>query len=525
MGFKVVLCLVLVCFTLCGAQDITFDLSDRLKSTNILKQFYNFTNDRAQINIKNIADSVGFIIVQVHSHLNNVTLSSSRDNNLYSTITGTNIGLIYANDSSSTTFYLSKSFTQHNKILIVITIHKDTDPVPGGCNLTFNNKVAPYQMISQTDDMIEVNFQAPSGYGIDCDNNSIQIEKYHLFLPEMDNSTQKYFEYLQKMLTVEDITKHGYKVPSYEGYYKYKTLYSAYRGTGQVFAVVIRYNNASSAYIPAISYACNAWDWDDCYGPITTHWKFACATLLIFGLFVCFFGHYFFKTTLALVAYTFGVLLTFQIMSLTSKYSFEARSTTSLVLGIGYSVAWQFMWVKFGVPLLSALLTYFLAGYLVSSTVFYGLGDIPIFRNDENFWLTFVGISIVTMIILSGMFSIGHRLGCVLLGSYAVIVASNYYLGGYFQYIMINTIRRGTVKNFNMAVIDHPYQWKDMLQTVVWALLAWIGNYIQKKTQKGRAPFPNNTCFLNCGGRQTNLFNSVPTETTPLLRSYVPEYV
>lgn len=180
---------------------------------------------------------------------------------------------------------------------------------------------------------------------------------------------------------------------------------------------------------------------------------------------------------------------------------------------------------------------------------FYGIcyinyiaGDIPIFRNDENFWLTFVGISIVTMIILSGMFSIGHRLGCVLLGSYAVIVASNYYLGGYFQYIMINTIRRGTVKNFNMAVIDHPYQWKgnfciviltmklnvnvsDMLQTVVWALLAWIGNYIQKKTQKGRAPFPNNTCFLNCGGRQTNLFNSVPTETTPLLRSYVPEYV
>lgn len=52
-----------------------------------------------------------------------------------------------------------------------------------------------------------------------------------------------------------------------------RNYYSAYRGTGAVFAIVASWENETSAYVPAISYACNALKWDDdCNGP--SKWEF-----------------------------------------------------------------------------------------------------------------------------------------------------------------------------------------------------------------------------------------------------------
>lgn len=52
----------------------------------------------------------------------------------------------------------------------------------------------------------------------------------------------------------------------------------------------------------------------------------------------------------------------------------------------------------------------------------------------------------------------GHIFTCCLIGAYATIVATNYYVGGNLQYIFLNTYRRAAVKEFSFAVIDPPFQ-------------------------------------------------------------------
>ena len=52
----------------------------------------------------------------------------------------------------------------------------------------------------------------------------------------------------------------------------------------------------------------------------------------------------------------------------------------------------------------------------------------------------------------------GNLISCGVLGSYAVIVPIDHYVGGSLKYIVVNVIRRATVRNFGRAVLDPPFQ-------------------------------------------------------------------
>lgn len=110
--------------------------------------------------------------------------------------------------------------------------------------------------------------QPPSAYGVSCDVNKIQVDMYHMYLPEYDNNNETYFHGIKQMMTVESIRKNGRKVRELEGYFKYGRFYSNYRATGEVFAVVATYKGKSAAYVPAVSYGCDRQFWDtQCIGP------------------------------------------------------------------------------------------------------------------------------------------------------------------------------------------------------------------------------------------------------------------
>lgn len=49
-------------------------------------------------------------------------------------------------------------------------------------------------------------------------------------------------------------------------------------------------------------------------------------------------------------------------------------------------------------------------------------------------------------------------MACSILGSYAIIAPIDHYIGSNLKYIIINTIRRATIKEFRTAVIDPPFQ-------------------------------------------------------------------
>lgn len=59
--------------------------------------------------------------------------------------------------------------------------------------------------------------------------------------------------------------------------------------------------------------------------PVTDHWKFLCAGLLLFGLFVCFFGHKYFRITLFIIGFTFGIFITYLMISQEEDFTTKGK--------------------------------------------------------------------------------------------------------------------------------------------------------------------------------------------------------
>lgn len=111
----------------------------------------------------------------------------------------------------------------------------------------------------------------------------------------------------------------------------------------------------------------------------------------------------------------------------------------------------------------------------------YFSANIHIFTDDVNFWITFVALVIVCLLIWTPATMYGHIFSCSLLGSYAAVVAMNYYLGGNLQYIILNTYRRIAVTNFRFAVIDPPFQNVGKLQIRCAPFSSWIKSKLANK--------------------------------------------
>lgn len=110
------------------------------------------------------------------------------------------------------------------------------------------------------------------------------------------------------------------------------------------------------------------------------------------------------------------------------------------------------------------------------------------FQSDVNFWLTFlcVVVAVPALLVMAAHYvsrnSQSHFnayfvstnkpcfdprnllllqaniLACSVLGAFAIISPVDHYIGSNLKYIVINTIRRATIRDFRTAVIDPPFQ-------------------------------------------------------------------
>lgn len=507
------------------SEDIYLDLSSyhpNRHEYSLFKRHLDVKNN-AIIYIENIEHDVGFFIIQVHTYIENVTLSNNIDLSHGSSVTGTNIGLYSPSHNTSAVFYLFRSNIINDLVhtLIVLHVYDAKDPIPGGCNLSFGTKVAPYQIIQYTDNTIRVNSQPPSFDDISCDNNSIQTDMYHMFLKDYDNSMESYFNGLEQMLTVDSILEFGRKVPDTVGTGKFSRLYSSYIGTGEIFAVVTTYNNHSSAYVPAVSYGCDISKWNEsCLGPVTADWKFLCAVQLIFGVFICFLGHRFFKITVYVISFTFGLLVTYFVISMEEYLSITEKTITSFTVGFIYGIFWLLIWKRYGLPFLTVNIAFIMSGFLTASLFFYTvLADISTFMKGINYWMVFLSIIVFCIIVSIPNAMYAHIASLSYLSSYACVMALSYYVGGNLPYIIINTYRRVAVNDFNLAVLDPPMGTIDIIHILLWIVLLLFGMFIQIRHQRGKPPFPPNRHFLG--------INESATETTRLIHDDIfapPQY-
>lgn len=98
---------------------------------NTFSNAYILSKDIVKLDIYNINDDVGFLLIQVHSFIESITLSESSRLSLHSYVTGTNIGLIWANNGSEATLYLlrNEKIGATVDIMLVINIYDENGKI------------------------------------------------------------------------------------------------------------------------------------------------------------------------------------------------------------------------------------------------------------------------------------------------------------------------------------------------------------------------------------------------------------
>ncbi|XP_075234158.1 transmembrane 7 superfamily member 3-like [Lycorma delicatula] len=521
---------------------------------------------RIKIDITDIPTDVRFLLVEVHSYLNSVTLSYNLDTDDKSSyVTGTDIGLVkYTNSllyTEPVTLYLSNDNNFNITVLLAVTTYHKDDPVPGGCNMEFETEIAPYLKLNVTNSVITVNSQPGLMPGrvmfgnSDCQippHTLLNYEFYHLYLPEKDFSEETYFNSVKSMIGVHRILENGKKVAStLEGPVN-KKIFSNYVGTGSVIAVlihaivtnpqdiIIRNNHfiTSAAYVPALTYGCSPLHFTySCEIFSSSYSELIDINLFIIGLFLCFFGHIYFKMEMFLNgALASGTVACF--IFLTSQFlTIQETGIVVAVISFIGGFIWLKIWSKFGVPIFSVLLPLLNLGFLVSAWLYYFFSDSysvqPLIQSDINFWLAFnCGILSISLLFITKTQD-ASILSNSFIGSYLIILPFDQILGSNMKYIVINIYRRAVVDKFCYAIIDPPFQITDLVLLIVWKVLLISGYITQKTLLRGKPPFPPpDHHFSNRNNRYRIVSNILPEqgnseEVAPILSAdstSIPQY-
>ncbi|KAJ8728654.1 hypothetical protein PYW07_006350 [Mythimna separata] len=502
--------LVLIClmyFTgLVAAQDsnITIPLNKSITYEN--KELYGSYltlngESHVRVDFSNVNKSLYFLVFQAHSYMSSITLNMT---NKYGTsvVMGTNLGLVIFTDEISTVNVLSDNKNVTVRVYISVHGYEKNDPIPGGCNMELPVNIAPFLTTLTFPDYVLVEVGAPSAPATDrtC-ITPLQADMtfYMMYLSEQNFYSEPYFNGLRTLMTLEGIKKYGKEIPFISIPYTRRRL-SAYPGTGAIYAVVATSKNftnkdnltAYSVYVPNYSYGCNEFDEDSC--EMIDDWlsQILCLGLMITGLFICFFGHRFFKTEMFFAGFFSGVIISYILIALVTVVDKPALLPAATVSGIFFGGIWWLFWWLYGIPVLAVLLPSLNLGFLLASIFYYRLpGNIPYLASDFNFWTLFILVMLLTALAVFSVSYAANIICCAVLGAFATVLALDYYMGSNLKFIIINVIRRATVPSFNQAFIAPPdTQWRDVAVAVMWLLLGTLGFLFQHWYNRGRPPFP-----------------------------------
>ncbi|XP_038621246.1 transmembrane 7 superfamily member 3 [Tachyglossus aculeatus] len=455
--------------------------------------------------LRHIASDVAFVIFQIHTQFENATLSFNKD----TSGPGTDKGLVTALWPEQTVcrWFLQAAGADGVKSVAGPLSYSEKDPVPGGCNLEFDLDVDPniyvdYNLFETTIRFAPANLGSPRGrapppcdVGTGTDSRwRLQYDVYQYFLAENELLAEALLESVQRMAVGPHLKGRATKVATLTSNEKTTVYFSSVPGQGVLYNVIVRdpVLNTSAAYVPAHTYACSHDAVvDNCFslGRISTKVFFTLFSLL--GLFVCFFGHRFWKTELLFIGFIHVGFLFFITITWLTPLGYDVRLALTAVAGSLGGVLLVACWWRFGLLVVCMPCVGLVLGFLVSAAVFFTpLGDLKIFRDDSVFWVTFSCIVLVVPILFIGCLRILNILACGITGSYSVILAINSYFYTSLSYITLNVLKRALNADFSRAYTDVPFQTNDFIILAVWGMLAVSGITLQIRRERGRPFFP-----------------------------------
>ncbi|XP_014442707.1 transmembrane 7 superfamily member 3 isoform X1 [Tupaia chinensis] len=430
--------------------------------------------------LRHISSNVTFLIFQIHSQYQNTTVSFSRTLLPNSSGTGTDKGLVFLlrPEQSMCTWYLETSDAEPVQNVAIPLSYSETDPIPGGCNLEFDldndpNIYLEFNFFATTIKFAPANLgfargadPPPCDVGMGRDSRwRLQYEVYQYFLPENDLTEEVLLKHVQRMATVPDVKANAAKVVTLTADDKTSVSFSSLGGQGVIYNVIVwdPFLNTSAAYVPAHTYACNFEAKEgNCasLGKVSTKVFFTLFALL--GLFICFFGHRFWKTELFFIGFIFMGFFFYILITRLTPIKYDVRLILTAVAGSAGGIVLVATWWRFGTLFLCMLCVGLVLGFLISSVAFFTpLGNIKVFRDDGVFWVTFSCIAVLIPIVFMGCLRILNILTCGIIGSYSVVLAVDSYLYTSLSYITFNVLRRALNTDFQGALTNVPFQTND----------------------------------------------------------------
>ncbi|XP_030575705.1 transmembrane 7 superfamily member 3 [Archocentrus centrarchus] len=468
-------------------------------------------NETVQAVVSTISSAVAFITLQFHTQHRNATLSYTREPGLGVSLTAADSGLLSALQSGQTSLSLFLSSPEGDTVAGtgVILPYLGTDPVPGACNTEFNLEIDPNIYIHYTLYETTIRF-APANLGYErggvppaCDQSTgtetrwrLQYDVYQYFLPENDLSERSLFSGFQAVADEQGVMGNGRRVATLKSTDKSLMVFNSIPGQGVIYSVIVRdpLLNTSASYVPVHTYACSfnsTLDSCQTLGKISTKIFFTIVGLA--GLFVCFFGHRFFKIELFCMGFSFAAFFFFVLITRTTELDYDIRLTLSGVVGVVGGVILVMIWWRFGsVVAVVVIVVGLMLGFLVASIVlFTPLGDLDVYRkSDVVFWVTFCSIMLIIPLFFVRWPREGNITTCGIVGAYAVILAINSYIYTSLSYITLNILKRLLNNNFSAVFTDVPFQTIDYITITVWVVLGVCGIVLQLYRERSRPFFP-----------------------------------
>ncbi|VTJ87078.1 Hypothetical predicted protein [Marmota monax] len=418
--------------------------------------------------LRHISSNVTFLIFQIHSQYRNTTLSFSQTLLPNTSGTGNDKGLVFIlrPEQSMCTWYLETTDAEPVQNVAIPLSYSERDPIPGGCNLEFDLDIDPNIYLEYNFFETTIEF-APANLG------------YASSARKKIEGARNRKENTLVTLTADDKTR---------------VSFSSLRGQGVIYNVIVRdpFLNTSAAYVPAHTYACSFEAVEgNCasLGRVSTKVFFTLFAML--GLFICFFGHRFWKTELFFIGFIFMGFFFYILVTRLTPVKYDVRLILTAVAGTIGGILLVATWWRFGVLPLCMLCVGLVLGFLTASVTFFTpLGNIKVFRDDGVFWVTFSCIAVLIPVVFMGCLRILNILSCGIIGSYSVVLAIDSYMYTSLSYITLNVLRRALHTDFHRAFTNVPFQNNDFIILAVWGMLAVSGITLQIRRERGRPFFP-----------------------------------
>ncbi|XP_048402051.1 transmembrane 7 superfamily member 3-like isoform X2 [Stegostoma tigrinum] len=486
-------------------------------------------NECKCIVVTNISNQTTFVVAQVYTHVQNVTVSLSKHFPADASYTSSSAGVVLMLNPA--TFYIRAGGEPVTAVLFALS-YNALDPVPGACNTEFILENDPNLHLVYNSYETSVMF-APANLGAPrqllppaCDVKTdvstrwrLTYDIYQYFLPETDLSMESLSEGMRKMSSVQKIEQNGIKITTVNSFEQTIIYGNSYVGTGVIYNVIVRDPvwKTSASYIPVSTYACTLSSAGYLCENSDRNFIYVqalCTVLGVYGLILCLIGHRIFEAEFLFFGFLVFGFISFVLASRFTALDFIKRFQITVAAGLLGGVVVTLIRGIFGVPISCVTFVGTVLGFLVAAIIFFTpLANFTVFRNDINFWIIFACVMLLVPMVLILLPRTLNIITCALVGSYAVIITVGVYVYTSLTFIILNIIKRAIYPEFAKVESDAPFQRTDYILTALWIVLFVSGTTLQLILERNRLPFP--PCpYDNWKRRRSAAFG----ERTPLLR-------